>query len=555
MTRAAGPAGSDDELEVEMPDYVITADRELPPPESWRIVSVPAGELTRGGRAVIAPGYEILSNLSERNTLLFATELQRRQLVGALLWPMIVQAQPRQPTAVILDMGRQWQSEMAAPDGSSGSIVDLPADIAWKSDPISTIEFTNEPMDVEPGMIGNAPTGRAINGMGTRVILDGGQTNVEASALESTKIPPLPRGFVGLWTSEGTLVAEVRAGEPLAGSERPDEERLAAALNQEAALATLQTVAGRSRPWLRVGLGWLIASTAVTPTQVEFAGVPAKLVGRAVPRLAEVLGRDGAMTIEEETLASAFVHYGLYGGDGKGSARFVQLVTRLEKEAPTDALFTEVLGEDLARTEKRLTGYLHSMANYRSIKLRGTLPDMPPVTVREATQSEVARLKARLAYAQGRSDLALSLLRIAYLRREREPALLATLASLESSHGSWERAEKIVAALRALKDLPSSVHLTEARIQFRKATAGLAPEARLDRGATAAIMLPLGRALQAGQGSESLWEFLAGVVLRSSARPHESIGRYLEQAAQRYPENKTIRAAAESAVKPGAPQP
>ena len=548
LSSAAVAAAEDEALEVDMPDYVISADRELPPPESWRYVLVPAGELTRGESVVVAPGYEILSNLSEKNTRLFARELQRRQLVGALLWPMIVQAQPRPPMAVVVDMGRQWHGTLNTADPAAGSIVDLPDDIAWQGDPISTIEFTNEPMDVEPRAIGDALTGRPINGMQTRVMIGGAPTTLEPSVFDSTKIQPLPRGFVGLWTSDGLLVAEVRAGEPLAGSERPDEERLAASLNQEASLATLQALSSRSKPWLRVGLGWLIASTTVTSTEIEFAGVPAKLRQRSMPSLVDTLTSAEPLGYEHETLASAFVHYGLYGDNGKRARGFVQLVARLEQEGPSDSLFLDTLGEDLARTEKRLAGYVHAVANYRSIKLRGNLPEPPPITVREASQAEIARLKARLACAQGRPDLGLAMLRVGYLRGEREPAMLTLLATLESTHGSWERAAKLVAAVRTQGEPPASIHLIEARVAFRKATDGLEADARLDRAATAAIMQPLARALRAGQGSEALWEFMATVVRRSAARPHESIVRYLEQAAQRYPENATIRDAAVSAL-------
>lgn len=57
------------DIVIKMPPYIIQGERALPPPESWRYVLVPAGELTRGKQVVATPGYEVLSNLSVKERI------------------------------------------------------------------------------------------------------------------------------------------------------------------------------------------------------------------------------------------------------------------------------------------------------------------------------------------------------------------------------------------------------------------------------------------------------------------------------------------------------
>jgi hypothetical protein len=81
-------------------------------------------------------------------------------------------------------------------------------------------------------------------------------------------------------------------------------------------------------------------------------------------------------------------------------------------------------------------------------------------------------------------------------------------------------------------------------LRFTEATGKKQPQEKLSSAETRSIMEPLGKALQRGQGSEELFEFLAQVVMRSNGRPHESIASLLTQAAKHYPKNVSIRDAA-----------
>jgi len=530
------------EVIIKMDPYVVEGERVLPPPESWRYVSVPAGELTKGNKVIVAPGYEVLSNLSEKNTRLFVEELQLRQLAGTLLWPMIVQALPKQPMVVVLDQTKQ-----------AATNVNQPAALSWQGEPITAASPQLDGFDSNRYITGLQLLGPdqgfgtvqeiETNPLGTRMVQDGNPTTLERSPFKKD-FRPLPAGFTRVRAKNGVVAAQINADIPLADTEdRPSEEQLAADLSHRAAVYAVESFPQRPPQWFCSGLGWLVASTQVTPTRITFANILATLDKTKMPPLAALLTKTAGLSYEEDLMAATFTHYGLYGDDGKHAEKFMTLVQRQSQGQVTPEQFQEIFGISIEKMEGNLAKYSRSFANYKSTELNGRLPDMPTITVREATQSEVARLQADSLITQGKPDLALNILRIAYWRGEREPAMLAVLAGLEEKQGSLGRARKIIQALLALPAPPARVFIVEASLLYRDAIAKKQPQEKLTVAETRTIMDPLGRAVQAGQNSEDIWAFFAEVVLRSAGRPHESIATLLEHAAKRFPNNVTIREA------------
>ena len=542
----------DSEVIIKMDPYVVEGERVMPPPESWRYVSVPAGELTRGSKVVVAPGYEILSNLSEKNTRLFVEELQLRQLAGTLLWPMIVQAMPRQPMVVVLDRTKEASEPFS-----------LPSALSWQGEPITaaaptTRVYSSRTYDnttgVNPAFFEQSfnfnldPTDPNTGPSGQTNPFDqpvGSNTSGTEDPFKKGSQPsPLKAGFTIVYSSQGVVAAQINGNVPaVSASDVPAEEQLAADLSRRAAVFTLESLSQRPPQWFFSGLGWLIASTQVSPTRITFADVLAKLDQTRMPSLSVLLTKATALTDEEDMLAASFTHYGLYGDNGKHAEKFMTFVQQQIQGPVTEEQFKEIFGLTIKQMERDLATYSRTFAAYKFTELRGRLPDMPPVNVREATQSEVARLQADSLIAQGKPDLALGVLRIAYWRGEREPAMLAVLAGLEEKQGSLERARKITHALMALATPPVRVLAVEARLRFRDATVTKQPQEKLTVVETRSIMDPLGRAVQAGQVSEENCEFFAQVVLRSAGQPHESIAAFLDRAAKRFPNNNTIHEA------------
>ena len=541
------------EVIIKMDPYVVEGERVLPPPESWRYVSVPAGELTKGNKVVIAQGYEILSNLSEKNTKRFAEDLQLRQFAGTLLWPMIVQAMPRQSLVVIIDRTKQAWTE-----------ANQPTALAWQGEPIATAiqqaggfdsrSFATGYQELRPDQGFGSEPAQLANPMNTRITPanqdptntdPNGPDVLEKSAFGKRGLRPLTAGFTRVRALNGVVAAQINADVPKANVEDlPVEEQLSADLSRRAAEYALMSFPQRPPQWFYTGLGWLVASTQVTPTRITFADTNGMMDNRAMPSLAALLNKTTASTEEDDLLAATFTHYGLYGDNGKHAEQFMTLVQRQSQGAVTAEQFQEIFGVSIKQMEVALATYSRSFANYKSTELQGRLPELPPFTVREATQSEVARMQADSLITQGKPDLALNILRIAYWRGEREPAMLAVLAGLEEKQGSLERARKITQALMALPAPPARVFTVEARLRFRDATANKQPQEKLTVAETRTIMGPLGRAVQAGQDSEDIWAFFSDVVLRSAGHPHESITGILDRATKRFPNNVTIREAA-----------
>src|SRR4051812_48716610 len=72
---AAEPENSAAISSVQLPTYVVTETREVPPPESWRHAEI--------------PGFEVLSNASDAQTRDFLSELQLFHQAIKIVWPAI----------------------------------------------------------------------------------------------------------------------------------------------------------------------------------------------------------------------------------------------------------------------------------------------------------------------------------------------------------------------------------------------------------------------------------------------------------------------------------
>jgi len=545
-----------DDVIIKMDPYVISGERVLPPPESWRYVLVPALEFTRGNKVVVAPGFQILSNLSEQNTKTFVEEFQLYQFAGTYLWPMIMQSLPREPIVVILDRTKQAMSTAGdamslAWDGDpiTGSSASAQNNTAYDSMAFNTgTQIVDNATPIVPEFFSNDPTTEAEQPTTNRYQPDGATTTSEAKPFKGRWRQPLPAGFTYVYAKSGVVTAQINADSPRAHSDTPVEEMLAADLSRRLAEYVLFTFNEPPPRWFQSGFGWLIATTSVTPTRITYADTGDMLANvGTMPSLEALVNKSGKLTFEEDLLAAAFTHWGLYGEDRKHAEKFTALIKRQSTGPITPQEFQSFVGLTYKQTEQTLSTYARTFAAFTSHQLSGKIPDMPAFTVREATQAEVARLKADSFISQGKPDLALNELRIAYWRGEREPAMLVTLADLEEKQGSVDRSKRIVQGLLALKNPPILAYSVDAHLHFREATAGKAPDEKLTAKETRTIMGPLGRVIQAGQATEPLCVFFAQVVMRSGGKPHESITGFLEQAAKRFPKNTLIKQAYEFA--------
>lgn len=542
---------------IEMDPYVVTADRVLPEPEHWNYVKVPALVLTRGKRNIIAPGYELISNLNASQTRVLVEDMQLRQFASTTLWPMLTQTLPRTPIYVVVDVrlqnsgpsffskiNNQWDGEpidarRAAPAQGNFSSSDYYANDDGSRSFASEHGLT--PLD-------------DMNDDSFEATLDvpsGNQSYSERIAMSreanddaDDTVKQLPDGFVKLAVNGGPLAMLVRAGEPRAGLARPGMERLSATMSFELNQFALASMPEKPPHWFSRGMARLLGSTQVSHVEIKFAAARETFVEQNMPSLLTVLKKQESYLNEEARLASVFVHYGLFGENGKYAARFMQFAERLGRgDEPTEQMFKEVFGFGIKRMERELATYSRTMAVYKSTNFTG-IPPMPKYEQREATQSEIARVKAEVYISQTNLAKALDELRIAYWRGEREPLMLALLATLEQQIGSEPRARKILKALMALPAPPPQTHIVAARLRLKDILSAKPDGAKLSAKETNELTTLLGGAVTGGMTTEDMCGTLAEIILRSSEPPDAGMVGFLGKAAKRYPRNKTITEAA-----------
>jgi hypothetical protein len=185
--------------------------------------------------------------------------------------------------------------------------------------------------------------------------------------------------------------------------------------------------------------------------------------------------------------AYAFVHMCLYGRGGRYQKPFTQFLIRSTREPVTEQMFKECFRfpkgngfKEMSYSDMliELRGYC-DMADYKVMGFK-TKKGEPPlklpefVPLREATQSEVGRIKGEALLLAGNKDKARTELIAPYIRGERDPNLLASLALYDHMAGEDVRARKLLEAATAAKTTQPDAYLELAR--FRLADAVAKPE-------------------------------------------------------------------------------
>jgi hypothetical protein len=133
----------------------------------------------------------------------------------------------------------------------------------------------------------------------------------------------------------------------------------------------------------------------------------------------------------------AFVHMCLYGEGQRYQKGFIKFLTRLVQEEPSEALFKECFGESYRSMGASLRGYVNAAA-YKSMEWnagKGSkgFADFAPITLHDASQADVGRIKGETFALAGYRDAAQIELITAYRRGERDARLLAALGLFENT--------------------------------------------------------------------------------------------------------------------------
>jgi hypothetical protein len=238
----------------------------------------------------------------------------------------------------------------------------------------------------------------------------------------------------------------------------------------------------------------------------------------------------------------------LYGYKGKYQKAFTQFLQRSMREPVTEAMFKECFrfpGRNGTVKEMSYNDMLMEIRSYCDMtvyeaKLYKSKEDVilapKPLELREATQSEIGRIKGETLMIAGHLAKAKAELIAPYVRGERDPYLLASLGLYERSHGEPERSRKFLEAAYVGKAKNPEAMLELARLRHADAVAKPAVDGqRFSPAQVASVIEPLVLVRRMPPHLPGLYDLMADTWIRSDARPKREDVVPLVEGAQLFP--------------------
>ncbi|MDB6113752.1 MAG: hypothetical protein JWQ62_697 [Lacunisphaera sp.] len=461
----AQPSPAVDPEFVELPKVSVLGRQQLPVPESWRYAKLPQ--------------FEVLSNAGDRETASMLRELQNFNSALEVVWPALHGRNSTPITLVLCEHEREFsnflpaKSNDIAPFQGMGSIFlhagGRAAIVLRTADTLVNIQT--------PSVSGNVTHGLGFLTNGVQVEPNKQLDHEYAHFLLSAVNPRMPA-----WFEEG--LAQILIGMKLTAEHielaKLEDPNLITAEEFEAIVAEAPEFATTHQISIRK-LKEIMTDTVVPITGVDRDFQVTLIAGTLMsfPVLFAVshdsaLARNtvGGMWAKQ---AHAFVHLCLYGEGKRYQKGLLKFVTRLAAEPVSEGLFKDCFGLSYHEMDSVLRVYIDN-ASYTSlewnVKKGGSgLPEPAPVTLREATQAEVGRLKGETALLAGNIDNAEAEFTMAYRRGEHDPNLLASLGIFEAQHGKAADAAKFLQAAVAAKTDSAAAYVTLARLRLDAALA------------------------------------------------------------------------------------
>jgi hypothetical protein len=301
-------------------------------------------------------------------------------------------------------------------------------------------------------------------------------------------------------------------------------------------------------PWFEEGLVQLFGAVDFSTKSITFAqigdGFGAEKIGdfnqilakRAIMPMGEMLAAAGprARTREWKAQCYAFVHLCLYGNNRKYQRPFLQFVTRVGEEGPSERLFKECFGKTYRQMALEIRGHIqftvYNAMRFEAKKGQVGLPEPPPVELRDAADADVGRIKGEVLRLGRHGEAARNSLIAPYVRGERDPRLLAALGLDELQAGRPERAERFLEAAVQAKVVRARAHLELARLRLQAARAKPAGAGGgLDSAQVAAVLTPLFTAMKQPPPLAEVYALVADTWAASAAPPlAEHLGVVIE---------------------------
>ncbi len=516
---AAGPLAAQESLAaddrvIELPKFVVTDSRELPPPESWRYATI--------------PGFEILTNASDRATQRLLRDFGMfRQALGHV-WP-IPQRLSQSTALIICGRGNKFDAFIPVgrrvPDAGFASLflkqgnrTAIVIDLAATTLNVLNVDGINDAATgTDSGQI-SVEHDKQLYREYVRYLLSQNEPRFPAWLEEGLSQIIMKMQFDKRWiefakledpntvSTQAAMVAEINA---LAAAEDPDSPLLPGAPAEDRDF----NAALRRRALIKFDRFFAVQHDSPEATNVLGNNVWAKQ-------------------------AYAFVHMCLYGYKGKFQKQFTTFIQRAAREPVTEAMFKECFNMSYNSMLTEIRSYCDFTvyeAKYYKSKEDVIIPP-PPLELREATQAEIGRIKGEAMVLAGRMKEARTELVAAYTRGERDPNLLAALGLYERAHGEEDRARKFLEAGFAGKSKRTDAGVELARLRFADAAAKPAgPDGRFSAAQVAAILAPLNLVRGQPPPSYALYELAAETWLKAAVAPSRDEARMVIEGAMVFP--------------------
>lgn len=484
------------ETRIELPKYTVTDSQPLPKAEVWRYTAF--------------DGFEVLSKASERTMRRTLEDFRRFGSALELIWPALLQ-KSQVPVTLILCDNNQFNSFVPDRTKINNSIQGTASlFLNHGSRSALVIDVAGGVLNINADHL--APS--IVNSNG--IITSGIEINAEEQLkreyvhlLLSRLKPRMPA-----WFEEG--LAQLLCGMQIddrriqfAKLEDPNEISFeqAAAMNEAAQNAIDDVSMPVYAPAEDRDFQTALARSALMGFPELFA------VQRESALAKNAIGSSWAKQ------SYAFLHMCLYGSDQRFQKGMLTFIKRLGKEPPSEALFKECFGISYRSMGATLRGYITGAAyrsmDYRALKGEKFFSGQLALVIREATQSEVGRIKGETYLLAGHRDEAQREFVTAYRRGERDPQLLAALGLFEEARGDEVTSTKFLKMAVEQKVSRPEAYLTLAKKHYEeaKAAAGARPFFKTEE--VAAISGLLRIAAQQPPVMSEVYELLADTWQRS----------------------------------------
>lgn len=511
---------------VELPKFVVTDNRELPPPESWQYGTF--------------PGFEVLSNASVKNTQNLVKGFETFRLALSYVWP--VPDKPAYPVSLII-CGRGGKFDAFVPKGSDADATMARASLFLKQGDRSAIVIDFQAKELTVLAVDAPDPTSGEDASRFSVDHDKQLYREYVRYLLSQTEPRLPA-----WFEEGLtqIIIAMKIDPTLIQFgvvEDPNTISVQAAMNQQ--LNALAAGAGESTDDSMLALG-------APAEDRDFNAALRRKPLIAMPKFLSVAHNDPIAVNPLGTniwakQAYAFVHMCLFGRGGKFKRAFSQFLIRSTREPVTEELFKECFRIPKSAKNPQagykeygykdilleLRSYCDS-TDYSPMEFRAKkgerLPMPKPMALRDATQSEVGRIKGEALILAGEKTRARAELIAPYIRGERDPQLLTALAVYDRNAGEDDRARKLLDYAVANKATGPDAYYELAKYRFADATAKPAgPNNTFSAAQTKGIIDLLLQARKQPPPIPSIYELMADTWIRRGEKSsREELGTLVD---------------------------